>query len=72
MRSLASNKDNLLNRVFSSSEFSYLRSPQRVDRNTPKENLVDLIDKDKIISSFRVQTLHNILAEGIWCYSSQK
>ena len=27
MRSLASNKDNLLNRVFSSSEFSYLRSP---------------------------------------------
>ena len=65
MRSLASNKDNLLNRVFSSSEFSYLRSPQRVDRNTPKENLVKLVDKDKIISSFRVQTLHNILAEGI-------
>ena len=31
----------------------------------PKENLVKLIDKDKIISSFRVQTLHNILAEGI-------
>ena len=65
MRTLVSNKDSLLNRVFLSSDFSYLRPPQRVDKNTPKENLVKLVDKDKIISSFRVQTFHNILAEGI-------
>ena len=65
MRTLVRNKDSLLNRVLSSSDFSYLRPPQRVDKNTPKENLVRLVDKDKIISSFRVQTLHNILVEGI-------
>ena len=65
MRTLVNTKDSLLNRVFSSSDFSYLRSPQRVNKNSPKENLVSLVNKDKTISSFRVQTLHNILTEGI-------
>ena len=65
IRTLVNTKDDLLNRVFSSSEFSYLKSPQRVNKNSPKENLVSLIDKDKIISSFQVQTLHNILTEAI-------
>ena len=65
LQTLVNTKDDLLNRIFSSSEFSYLKSPQRVNKNSPKENLVSLIDKDKIISSFRVQTLHNILTEAI-------
>ena len=52
IRTLVNTKDDLLNRIFSSSEFSYLKSPQRVNKNSPKENLVSLIDKDKIISSF--------------------
>ena len=65
MRTLISNKDSLLNRVFSSNEFQHLRAPQRVDKSTPKEDLVKLVDRDKIISSFRVETLHNILVEGI-------
>ena len=65
MRTLVRNKDSLLNRIFSESEFSYLRPPKRVNKNTPRENLVRLVDKDKIMSSFRVQTLHNILVEGL-------
>ena len=65
MRSLINNKDSLLNRVFTSNEFQHLRALQRVDQNTPKEDLVKLVDRDKIISSFRVETLHNILVEGI-------
>ena len=65
LRSLINNKTSLLNRVFTSNEFQHLRAPQRVDKSTPKEDLVKLVDRDKIISSFRVETLHNILVEGI-------
>ena len=65
LQTLVNTKDEILNRVFSASEFSHLQSPQRVNKNSPKEDLVKLIDKDKIISSFRVQTLHNILTEAI-------
>ena len=65
IQTLVNTKDDLLNRIFSSSEFSYLKSPQRVNKNSPKEDLISLIDKDKIISSFRVSTLHNILTEAI-------
>ena len=65
IKTLVNTKDALLNRIFSQSEFSYLKSPQRVNKNSPKEDLIKLIDKDKIISSFRVSTLHNILTEAI-------
>ena len=65
IQTLVNNKDTLLNSIFTQSEFQYLRSPQRVTKNSPKENLIQLIDKDKIISSFRVSTLHNILTEAI-------
>ena len=65
IQTLVNTKDALLNRIFSQSEFSYLKSPQRVNKNSPKEDLIKLIDKDKIISSFRVSTLHNILTEAI-------
>ena len=54
IRSLVRTKDSLLERIFSSGDFSYLNPPQRVNKNSQKENLVRLIDKDKIISSFRV------------------
>ena len=63
-RSLINNKNSLLNRVFTSNEFQYLRAPNIINQNSPKEDLVKLVDKDKIISSFRVETLHNILVEG--------
>ena len=65
IQTLVNTKDALLNRIFAQSEFSYLKSPQRVNKNSSKENLIQLIDKDKIISSFRVSTLHNILTEAI-------
>ena len=65
LRSLINNKDSLLNRVFTLNEFQYLRAPQRVNQNSPKEDLVKLVHRDKIVSSFRVETLHNILVEGI-------
>ena len=65
LRSLINNKDSLLNRVFTSNEFQHLRASQRVNQNSPKEDLIKLVDRDKIISSFRVETLHNILVEGI-------
>ena len=65
LRSLINNKYSLLNRVFISNEFQHSRAPQRVNQNSPKEDLVKLVDRDKIISSFRVETLHNILVEGI-------
>ena len=64
LRSLINNKISLLNRVFTSNEFQHLRAPNIVNQNSPKEDLVKLVDKDKIISSFRVETLHNILVEG--------
>ena len=65
IQTLVNTKDDLLNRIFSQNELSYLKSPQRVNKNSPKEDLISLIDKDKIISSFRVSTLHNILTEAI-------
>ena len=65
IQTLVNNKDTHLNSIFTQSEFQYLRCPQRVTKNSSKENLIQLIDKDKIISSFRVSTLHNILTEAI-------
>ena len=64
MRALINNKIHLLNRVFTSNEFQHLRAPNIINQNSPKEDLVKLVDKDKIISSFRTETLHNILVEG--------
>ena len=64
-KSLINNKDSLLNRVFTSNEFQHLRAPNRVNQNSPREDLVKLVDKYKIISSCRVETLHNILVEGV-------
>ena len=64
IRSLMNNKINLLNRVFTLNEFQHLRAPKIINQNSPKEDLVKLVDKDKIIFSFRVETLHNILVEG--------
>ena len=65
LKSLINNKVSLLNRVFTSNEFQHLRAPNIVNQNSPREDLVKLVDKDKIISSFRVETLHNILVEGV-------
>ena len=65
IQTLINTKDDLLNRIFSQNEFSYLKSPQRVNKNSPKEDLISLIDKDRLISSFRVSTLHNILTEAL-------
>ena len=65
IQTLMNNKDTLLNSIFSQGDFQYLGAPERISKNSPKENLIQLIDKDKIISSFRVSTLHNILTEAI-------
>ena len=65
IQTFVNNKDTLLNSIFTQSDFQYLKAPNRITKNSPKENLIQLIDKDKIISSFRVSTLHNILTEAI-------
>ena len=54
----------LFNSVFSSIEFSHLRAPNLIQANSPSEDLIKLIDRDKIIPSFRIETLHNILTDG--------
>ena len=64
MRAIINNKINLLNSVFISNQFQHLRAPNIINQNSPKEDLVKLVDKDKIISSFRTETLHNILVEA--------
>ena len=48
IQTLVNTKDDLLNRIFSQNEFSYLKSPQRVNKNSPKEDLISLIDKEKV------------------------
>ena len=65
IQTLINNKDTLLNNIFSQGDFQYLGAPERISKNSPKENLIQLIDKDKIISSFRVSTLNDILTEAI-------
>ena len=65
MRALINNKINLLNSVFTSNEFQHLRAPKIVRSTDPLEDLIKLVDQDKIIPSFRTETLHNILTEGI-------
>ena len=64
MRTLINNKINLLNSAFISNDFSHLRAPNIIQQNDPGEDLIKLIDQDKIIPSFRTETLHNILTEG--------
>ena len=60
------NRDEMLNNLFQlSSHFSYLKAPNKINKTGPQEDLIGLIDKDKIISSLRVETLHNILVEGV-------
>ena len=64
LRILLNNKISLLNSAFISREFSHLRAPNIIKENDPLEDLIKLIDHDKIIPSFRTETLHNILTEG--------
>ena len=60
------NRNEMLNNLFQlSTHFSYLKAPNKISGSDPQEDLLDLIDKDKIISSLRVETYHNILAEGV-------
>ena len=61
---LDASKINLLNSAFISKEFQHLRVPNIIQANDPLEDLIKLIDHYKIIPSFRVETLHNILTEG--------
>ena len=65
IQTLMNNKDTLLNSIFSQGDFQYLKAPERISKNSPKENLFNLIDKDKIISSFRISTLNDIFTEAI-------
>ena len=56
----------MLNNLFQlSTEFNHLKAPNVIQEADPSEDLLKLIDRDKIIPSFRVETLHNILTEGI-------
>ena len=64
MRTLINNKINLLNSAFISNYFKHRRAPNIIQQNSPLEDLLKLIDQDKIIPSFRTETLHNILTEG--------
>ena len=65
IKTFINDRDTLLNSIFSQGDFQYLKAPNRISKNSPKENLFNLIDKDKIISSFRISTLHNIFTEAI-------
>ena len=65
IQTLVNKKDTLLNTIFSQGDFQYLRAPERMSKNSPSENLMQLIDKDKIIPSFRVSTLRDILTEAV-------
>ena len=53
-----------MNSAFISREFQHLRAPNIIQANDPLEDLIKLIDHDKIIPTFRIETLHNILTEG--------
>ena len=55
----------MLDRLFTSGEYSYLGAPHLVQESDPLEDLLKLVDNDKIIPSFRTETLLNILTEGI-------
>ena len=57
-------KISMLDSIFISEEFSHLQAPNIIQENDPLEDLLKLIDNDKIIPSFRTETLHNILTEG--------
>ena len=65
IQTLVNKKDTLLNTIFSQGDFQYLKAPERMSKNSPNENLMQLIDKDKIIPSFRVSTLRDILTEAV-------
>ena len=65
IKTFINDRDTLLNSIFSQGDFQYLKAPDRISKNSPKENLFNLIDKDKIISSFRISTLHDIFTEAI-------
>ena len=65
IKTFINDRDTLLNSIFSQGDFQYLKAPQRISKNSPKENLFNLIDKDKIISSFRISTLNDIFTEAI-------
>ena len=64
LRTSLNNKISMLNSVFLSEEFSHLQAPKIIQVDDPLEDLLKLIDNDKIIPSFRTETLHNILTEG--------
>ena len=64
LRTLLSNKISMLDSSFTSGEFSHLKAPNIVQESDPLEDLLKLIDNDKIIPSFRTEILHNILTEG--------
>ena len=63
LRTSLGNKISMLNSIFISEEFSHLKAPNIIQENDPLEDLLKLIDNDKIIPSFRTETLHNILTE---------
>ena len=65
IKTFINDRDTLLNSIFSQGDFQYLKAPERISKNSPKENLFNLIDKDKIISSFRISTLNDIFTEAI-------
>ena len=65
IKTFINDRDTLLNSIFSQGDFQYLKAPDRISKNSPKENLFNLIDKDKIISSFRISTLNDIFTEAI-------
>ena len=64
LRTSLGNKISMLNSIFTSWEFSHLKALNIIQETDPLENLLELIDNDKIISNFRTETLHNILTEG--------
>ena len=65
LRTALASKRDMLDRLFTSGDFSHLGAPHLVQRTDPLEDLLKLVDNDKIIPSFRTETLHNILTEGI-------
>ena len=63
LRTSLNNKISMLNSVLISREFSHLRAPNIIQENDPLDDLIKLVDHDKIIPSFRTETLHNILTD---------
>ena len=71
IKTFINDRDTLLNSIFSQGDFQYLKAPERISKNSPKENLFNLIDKDKIISSFRISTLNDIFQKPLRCLHYQ-